>query len=61
MLHGGASALESLPKVMAAYSVTRKCYNQVSLFGMVCKKKQLLISSKTIHAHIPSMTSFHPI
>ena len=37
MLHGGASVLESLTKVMVGDSVTRKFYNQVSFFGMVCK------------------------
>ena len=48
MLHGGASFRESLPKAIAGDSVTRKFYNQVSFFGMVCKKKQLFISCKTI-------------
>ena len=37
MLHGGASILGSLLKVMVGDSVTRKFYNQVSFFGMVCK------------------------
>ena len=52
MLHGGASVLESLPKVMVGDSVTRKIYNQVSFFGMVCKQKQLFISWKTIQDFI---------
>ena len=39
MLHGCASVLQSLPKVMVGDSVTRKLYNQVSYFGMVCKKE----------------------
>ena len=39
MPHGGASVLQSLPKIMVGDSVTRKLYNQVSFFGMVCKKE----------------------
>ena len=52
MLHGGASVLESLPKVIVGDFVTRKFYNQVSFFGMVCKKKYIFISYKTIQDFI---------
>ena len=46
MFQGSASVLESLPKVMVAYSVTRKFYNQVSFLAWFVKRNNFWLAVK---------------